>query len=100
VPYYLVLLHPVPGSGDRPDHEPFVDWLDTMNLVLLGGDFEPAASGAEAAYVLSCASKPDAHELVAADPLVSSGCMRADVVEWHLVGVDPEAVGQELRRAK
>jgi hypothetical protein len=96
--YFLVLLHPVPGAGSLPDHEPFIDWLDGMNLVLLGGDLEPPAGGADAAYVLSCGSEAQAHELVAADPLVTSGCMRPEVVEWRLVGVNPDAVEPALRR--
>ena len=96
MPYFLVLLHPVAGAADPPDHEPFVDWLHSLNLVVLGGELDPPALGAEAAYVLSCGSLADARELVASDPLVSSGCMRADLVEWQLVGLNPAAVESEL----
>jgi hypothetical protein len=96
VPYYLVLLQPVAGAGPPPDHEPFVDWLLARNLVLLGGDLEPAPLGVEAAYVLSCGSSDEARDLVSRDPLVASGCMRVDVVEWQLVGVNPDAIEREL----
>ena len=96
MPYFLVLLQPVAGAGTSPDHEPFVDWLLARNLVLLGGELEPPSSGVDAAYVLSCASLDEARDLVARDPLVSSGCMLADVVEWQLVGVNPTAVEPEL----
>jgi uncharacterized protein YciI len=94
--YFLVLLHPVAGSTDPPDHEPFVDSLVARNLVLLGGDLVPSAGGAEAAYVLSCASLEDARKLVAEDPLVSSSSMRAEIVEWELVGVNPQAIEPSL----
>lgn len=96
MPQYLVLLQPVAGAGPQPDHEPFVDWLIARNLVVLGGDLAPPPLGVEAAYVLSCASLTEAHDIVARDPLVSSGCMRVDVVEWQLVGVNPDAVEREL----
>ena len=96
MPYYLVLLQPVAGAGPSPDHEPFVDWLLARNLVLLGGELAPPPLGVEAAYVLSCSSYDQALDLVAREPRVSSGCMRADVVEWQLVGVNPDAVEREL----
>ena len=57
---------------------------------------QPPPLGVEAAYVLSCASLTEAHDIVAREPLVSSGCMRVDVVEWQLVGVNPDAVEREL----
>jgi hypothetical protein len=97
VPYYLVLLQPVAGAGPSPDHEPFIDWLLARNLVLVGGELDPPPFEVEAAYVLSCGSFDEAQDLVARDPLVSSGCMLADVVEWRLVGLNPAAVEPELR---
>jgi uncharacterized protein YciI len=99
VAYFLVLLHPVAGSTDPPDHEPFVDSLLARNLVLLGGDLVPAAGGAEAAYVLSCSSLEEARALVAEDPLVTSSSMRPEVVEWELVGVNPQAIEPSLHLA-
>ena len=68
--------------------------------MLLGGDFEPHARGAEAAYVLSCASRDEALGLVTEDPFVSSGRMRAEVVEWQVVGVSPDAVEPKLRQRR
>jgi hypothetical protein len=34
---------------------------------------------------------------VARDPLVSSGSRRAEIVEWQLVGLNPDAVEPELQ---
>ncbi len=93
MPYFLVLLHPVAGAEEEPpEHEPFIDWLDSLSLVVLGAELDAPALGAEVAYVLSCGSLADAQELVVSDPLVSSGYMRADVVEWQVVGLNPAAV--------
>jgi YCII-related domain len=96
LPYFLVVLQPVAGAVEPPDHEPFVDSLVARNLVLLGGVLEPPLGGADGAYVLSCASIDEARRLAAEDPLVSSGSTRADVVEWQLVGINPEAVDPAL----
>jgi len=94
--YFLVLLQKTAGAADPPEHEPFVDSLVARNLVLLGGDLLPPAHGTEAAYVLFCGSLDEARGIVAEDPLVSSGAMRAEVVEWELVGVNPAAVEPSL----
>jgi hypothetical protein len=50
------------------------------------------------AYVLRCASRAEARATTAADPLVAAGAIRCDVVEWQLVGVNPDAVDREAVR--
>ena len=96
MPYFLVLLQPVAGGADPPEHEPFTDSLLARNLILLGGGLDLPLAGADAAYVLACGSLPEAREIVAGDPLVTSGSRRAEVVEWELVGINPEAIDAEL----
>ena len=91
-----MLLYPAEVHRDLPDHEPFIDSLVERNLVVLGGELEPPASEATVAYVLSCSSELEASVLTASDPLVSTGCMRAEVVEWQLVGFNPDAVDPKL----
>lgn len=92
----LVLLAPnSPGSADgelEDDHVRFIDGLISQNRVVLGGDWKPPIAGFEAAYLLSCASLDEAREIAASDPLVRGRSMRFEVVEWELVGVDPDAV--------
>jgi uncharacterized protein YciI len=96
LPYFLVLLQPVAGAADPPEHEPFTDSLVARNLVLLGGGFEPQLHGSDAAYVLRCDTLADARQLVAEDPLVASGSYRGEVFEWQLVGVNPDAIEPSL----
>jgi uncharacterized protein YciI len=91
--YFLVLLRDAAPEPPEVDHEPFIDWLDERNLVLLGGPFEPEPSpGISAAYVLRCASREEAEGIVALDPLVSSGACKPTVVEWQLVGINRAAI--------
>ena len=56
VPYFLVLLMPGRNHAAASDHfAAHVDFIDAMaaaNVVLLGGDFDSAIAGAEAAYLL------------------------------------------------
>jgi hypothetical protein len=94
--YFLVLIHPVAGAGEPADHEPHVDSLVARKLVLLGGDLEPRAHGADAADVLHCGTAAEARRLAAEDPLFSSGYATAEVVEWKLVGVNPDAIEPSL----
>ncbi|MGY1836263.1 YciI family protein [Blastococcus sp. SYSU DS0510] len=92
-PYFLVLLTAAPGGeAPLPDHEAFVDSLVDRQLVLLGG---PLGEG-DAAYVLRCASLDEARDVVAADPLVTSGACTAAVTPWDLVGVDLRLVDPDL----
>jgi uncharacterized protein YciI len=94
--YFLVFLQPVAGAKEGPEHEPYVDWLVARNLVLLGGDFEPAVGAADAAYVLRCDTLDEARRIAAEDPLVASGSATAEVVEWQLVGINPDAIEPSL----
>jgi uncharacterized protein YciI len=96
--YALVLLtdHPQPGEW-AAQHDSFVDSLVERRLVLLGGPLTEAGSGGpHAAYVLRCASLADAQEVVATDPLVSSGAATAAVLPWDLVGIDPRIIDPDL----
>lgn len=51
---------------------------------------------ATVAYVLSCDSRKQADDLVAADPLVASGGATATVRHWDLVGIDPRVINPAL----
>jgi hypothetical protein len=92
----LVLM--APGRTTPPDaeleaeHERFIDRLAEADKVVLGGGLRPAAAGFEGAYVVSCESLEEAHEVSASDPLVRAEAIRCQVVEWELVGVNPDAV--------
>jgi len=91
----LVLLAIGPaGVSDelQHDHERFIGVLEDANKVVLGGGLEPAVGPYDGAYVLSCASLDEACDIAASDPLVRGGGVRRDVVEWQLVGVNPDAV--------
>lgn len=82
------------SAGDelQREHEQFIDGLDRMNKVVLGGSWKPAAAGFEGAYLLSCSSLDEAREIAASDPLVRADAIRCEVIEWELVGVNPAAV--------
>jgi uncharacterized protein YciI len=84
-------------TGDEPDHERFVDSLVDRNVILLGGPFdgEPVAR-VSAAYVLRCSDIDEARAVVATDPLVVAGAAVATVTRWDLVGIDVDAIDDEL----
>jgi uncharacterized protein YciI len=92
----LILMSP---SGKSPtdaelqmEHERFIDGLDQANKVVLGGGWAPAMGGFEAAYLVSCESLEEARAIAVSDPLVRADAIRCDVVEWELVGMNPDAV--------
>jgi hypothetical protein len=96
--YVLVTLLEGPQFGEVDvDHEPFIDSLIAEHLVLLGGNLVESEQGIRAAYVLCCDDLAAAEAIVAADPLVTSGVMRPRLDEWQLVGIDLEAVDDDLR---
>jgi hypothetical protein len=95
--YVLVTLREGPRFGEvDADHEPFIDSLIEDHLVLLGGDLVGAEHGLQAAYVLHCDDLAAAEAIVVRDPLVASGEMHAELVEWQLVGIDVDAVEADL----
>lgn len=104
VAYYLVLLRPAANHAEADahfaDHVSFIEDMDAANLVLLGGDFEGAVHGADAAYLLHTASRAEAEEWAARDPLIRSGAYSAHIVDWHLVGIAPRAVDPRLLAAQ
>jgi YCII-related domain len=81
----------IPDELQR-DHERFIDDLDRANQVVLGGGLKPGVAPYGGAYLLSCGSLDEARDIAASDPLVRGGAVRCDVVEWELVGVNPDAV--------
>ena len=83
------------GNELQADHERFIDGLIAQKRIVLGGDWKPPVAGFEAAYLISCGSLDEARQIAASDPFVSSEAMRFDVVEWELVGVDPDAVDRD-----
>jgi uncharacterized protein YciI len=96
----LVLLAPRPSHASSEDlqagHEGFIDGLIAENRIVLGGDWKPPIAGFDAAYLLSCATLHEARQIAAKDPFVRGDAMRFEVVEWELVGVDPDAVDREV----
>ena len=92
------MLRDAPGrTGDEPDHEPFIDSLVDRNVILLGGPFdgEPVA-GISAAYVLRCRDIDEARAVVATDPLVAARAVVATVTRWDLVGINLDAIDDDL----
>ena len=83
------------GEAAQADHERFIDRLIEQKRIVLGGDWKPPVAGFEAAYLIRSDSLDEARQIAASDPFISSGAMRFDVVEWELVGVDPEAVDRD-----
>jgi uncharacterized protein YciI len=93
----LVLMVPRdPGWVDDDEvqrrHEQYIDELDQRKKVVLGGQWIPPAGPFAAAYVLSCESLREAREIAQTDPLVQANAIECQVVEWQLVGVNPDAV--------
>jgi hypothetical protein len=80
----LILMSPSrqgpPDAELRMEHERFIDGLDQANKVVLGGGWEPAAAGYEAAYLVSCESPEEAHAIAASDP--SYARMRSAAKWW------------------
>jgi uncharacterized protein YciI len=74
------------------EHERFIDRLDQADRVVLGGGLRPAAAGFEGAYVVRCESLDEAREISASDPYVLADAIGCEVVEWELVGINPDAV--------
>jgi uncharacterized protein YciI len=92
----LILILPSgtnpPDAESQIEHERFIDGLDEANKVVLGGSWRPAVGGFEGAYLVSCASLDEARAIAGSDPLVGADPTRCDVVEWELVGVNPDSV--------
>jgi uncharacterized protein YciI len=74
------------------EHERFIDRLDQADKVVLGGRLRPAAAGFEGAYVVRRESLDEAREISASDPYVRADALDCEVVEWELVGINPDAV--------
>jgi uncharacterized protein YciI len=95
----LVLMTPggtTPADDElQARHVRFIDDLDQANKVVLGGAWKPPTDRFEGAYLLSCESLEEAREIAGSDPLVRSDAIRYEVVEWELVGVNPDAVDRE-----
>jgi len=83
------------GQGLQAEHERFIDGLIARKRIVLGGDWKPPVAGFEAAYLLSCTTLDEARQIAASDPFVRGDAMRCEVVEWQLVGVDPDAVDRD-----
>jgi uncharacterized protein YciI len=94
--YVLVLFREGPRAHEleahAEAHNEFVTSLVRRNLVLLGGDFSEPIAGAHAAYLLRCDSFEAARETIAEDPFFADDVLEPKLVEWRLVGVNPDAV--------
>ena len=92
----LILLSPSetnpPDTESQMKHERFIDALDEADKVVLGGGWKPSAGGFEGAYLVNCESLDEARAIAVSDPLVRAKAFRCDVVEWVLVGLNPDAV--------
>jgi hypothetical protein len=93
--YVLVILSRHGAAADQTSeqaaHELFITDLIKRNTILLGGGFGAPIGDAEAAYVLRC-SVDQADVIASEDPLVASAIMKAECVEWELVGINPDAI--------
>jgi len=93
--YVLVFLHASANAEQEQQHaashERFIDSLVARNLVLLGGAFAAPIGDAYAAYVLR-ADLDEARQIAAQDPFVVDDVLRAELVQWELVGINPEAI--------
>lgn len=76
-------------------HVRFIDDLDQANKVVLGGAWKPPHGPVRGAYVLSCESLHEARAIAESDPLARADAIRCEVVEWELVGVNPDAVDRQ-----
>lgn len=101
VTYFLVLLRPVRNeAASEPPWQAHVAYIDTMvshGVVLLGGDLDPPVSGADAAYLLHTSTREEAETWADNDPVVRHGHYIPEVVEWHLVGIAPNAIHPALK---
>jgi uncharacterized protein YciI len=95
----LVLMAPGPAYESAPalqeQHVAFIDGLDKEGTIVLGGGWSQPAGGFVSAYLLSCGTLEQAREIAASDPLVRGDAIRCEVVEWELVGVNPDAVDRD-----
>jgi uncharacterized protein YciI len=94
--YVLVLFREGPRLDEldahAATHNDFVTSLIRRNLVVLGGNFSERVGDAHAAYLLHCRSPAAALELIADDPFFAHGVLEPQLIEWRLVGVNPDAV--------
>ncbi len=92
----LILMSPSGAgwtdAGLHAEHERFIDGLDRASKVVLGGGWSPAAGGFEGDHLVSCQLLEEARAIAASDPLARAGAIHCEVVEWQLVGANPDAV--------
>ncbi len=97
--YVLVMLNPEGQQKETAEmterHVRFITELIRRNKILLGGGLEDSANSRRAAYVLKVASLDEGRSLASADPLVCES-YAASVVEWKLVGINPDSIDQAL----
>ncbi len=91
--YWLVLLRgdAVPTDEVNQAHVDFIDDLIRSNSILLGGGFS-GVEGIPGGYLLYCESETEARSIAASDPYVKEGPFGSDILEWPLVGINPEAI--------
>jgi len=98
--YVLVMLNPEGQQKETAEmterHVRFITELIRRNKILLGGGLEDSANPRRAAYLLKVASLDEGRSLASADPLVCESAYAASVVEWKLVGINPDSIDQAL----
>ena len=98
--YVLVMLSPE-GRHKEPAemterHVKFITRLIRRNKILLGGGLDDSANPRRAAYLLKVASLEEGRSLAFEDPFVGESAYAASVVEWKLVGINPDAIDPEI----
>lgn len=98
--YVLVMLSPEGSQKEPADmterHVKFITGLIRRNKILLGGGLEDSASPRRAAYLLNVTSLEEGRSLAFEDPFVRESAYAASVVEWRLVGINPDAIDPAL----
>ena len=78
-------------------HVEFIDSLIQENRILLGGGVpESPENGTIGGYILRAESLDEALQTVKQDPYRTTGTYEAEVMEWRLIGINPDAIDKAL----
>ena len=73
-------------------HVEFITDQILRNKILLGGALEAEARPHNAAYLLWVETIEEGRTICGEDPLIREGFYDAVVAQWHLVGINPDAI--------
>lgn len=85
-----------PNAALDEEHVTFITGLARDHAILLGGNFHRPLERFAFAYVLRCGSLEEATATVEREPYVREGTYVSEIVEWKLVGIDPDAIDKSL----